>query len=142
MTLTGKYDAVFEDKDTWERIYIMRDWDKYKLVKRASDMLSLLNVLEAYNESLYTLLQFIKNNETVFCGIDWSGNPDGKQKAAELILSHNIFYNSQYDFVTACMREHFATGMSLNEFIAREDIRKTSNGYVRVLRGSIAKNSV
>jgi len=135
VTLTGKYDTVFEDEAKWERIYIMRDWDKYNLVNKASDMLSLLNVLEAYNESLYTLLAFIENNESVFCGMVWSNNPDGKQKAAELILSHNIFYNSQDDFLTACMREHFATGMSLNDFIAREDVRKTSCGYVRVLHG-------
>ena len=137
MVLNGEtiycYATTFDEKECWERNRIFQNWEQYKLVNRASEMISLVNILEAHDESLDSLLEFVDSDETHFCGLDWSKIPEGKQKPAKTLFNYNIFYHSKDDYVAACMREYHATDMTLNEFIAGEDMRETFNGFVRVL---------
>lgn len=113
-----------------QKQYILSNWYKYNLVDTREDMLALLNILEANGENLDTLHDAEYTRE--FCDI-WSENlGDGREIVRKLFSFHQFYktYEEMMNLFKECAEED---DVSLECFMGDEDIRKTSDGYVRKL---------
>lgn len=124
--------------------YIIRNYSKYHIdgLKNESDMLGLLNILEAHNENLDNLHN-VKPND-MFCDI-FFGCPDINDNCVyDALISHNIFYQDENSLISD-LREFFeddtdvqaVSDDGLIRYITANCydtvITKTSDGYVRTL---------
>lgn len=114
--------------NTKQKAYIMENWQAYNIVDSKEEMKKLLNILEAHGENLDTFHAATSG----FCGI--YGEFANDRDTAQTLFNFNCFYNSREEMETICREDaEEVCGITLKEYLEGEDIRKTSDGLVRVL---------
>lgn len=115
--------------------YILNNWNAYDIVDSIEEMLVLLNILEAHKENLDSLHDVPYQGYTEFCGI--VGTYEDDRDVVSALFEHDVFYETMEDLHRVIMEDiecSYNDGeMTLEEYLETEDIRKTSDGYVRVL---------
>lgn len=127
------YATDFEEAEMNMRKDKIASWKERNIVDSQEDMLKLINILAAHKESLKSLQEFVAYHEEEFCGFFWIDMPDTEREVAELLFEHNLFYQKWEDLLAACVESCIGTDMTFDEFMRGEDIRKTADGYVRIL---------
>lgn len=113
--------------------YILEHWSEYDMVDSREEMLALLNILEAHGESLDSLHDVTFGNTDRVCSILFNSTPETDREVVEGIREHNVFY-ATHDALMEAMKELAEDcGGSVEETLEGEDVRQTSDGYVRVL---------
>lgn len=123
----------FDKEERRKRQLMLSKWHIYNMVDNSKEMFELVNILEAHGESPESLQEFVASKEDVFCGFVWIDLPDNEYEVSKLLFDHNRFYQTKEALLSACCLEKEDTDMTLAEFLAGEDIYKTSGGYVRIL---------
>lgn len=116
-----------ENMNEKQKQYILKNWKKYDIVDSEEEMVKLLNILEAHNENLDTFHMATSG----FCGIYGEFLHD--RDTAQTLFNFNCFYNNEEEMRKNCAEYVEGEDMTLDEFLEGEDIRKTSDGIVRVL---------
>lgn len=127
------YATDFEEAEMKMRRDKVASWKERGIVDSQEDMLKLINILDAHKEDLKSLQEFVAYQDDAFCGFIWVDLPDTEREVAELLFEHNRFYRKWEDLLTACIEACMGTEMNFEEYMSGEDIRKTPDGYVRVL---------
>jgi len=113
--------------------YVLANWQKYNMVDSKEEMLKLINVLQAHNETLDSLHDVTIGNRNEICGIYITSSPQTDREVKEIIFEHNCFY-SDMDEVREALKEIAEDyEVSIESLLKTEDIRKTDDGFVRVL---------
>ena len=107
--------------------YILENWKRYDVVDTRERMIALLNILEAHGETLDSFLRA----SCSFCGIEGIFSDD--RDKTQTLFDHNCYYKNMEELNKICAEDAECAGMTLEEFLEDEDIRKTSDGLVRVL---------
>lgn len=113
--------------------YILSNWKSYNVVDSREEMVKLLNILEAHNETLDSLHDVIFNNHEFFCGIYFNSGPKTDRDVVKTLYAYNCFYNDRQQMENEVKEIADDCEMSVEEFLKTEDIRTTSDGLVRVL---------
>ena len=113
--------------------YILNHWQQYDIVDSKEQMLALLNILEAHNETLDSVHDVYMGNTEFCCSIYYNMGVSNDRETVQAILDHNIFYVSYDALVEACEEDAAENSVTVEEYIAYEDIRETTDGFVRVL---------
>ncbi len=113
--------------------WTLKNWDQYDLnLKNKEEMLELLNILDAHDENLDSLHKVLQQEGHLreFCGI--IGRMDTDAEIARSLFDFNLFYTEEkyQQFLKESAEDNECT---IAEVLESEDIRKTEDGYVRVL---------
>ena len=129
--------------NTKQKEYILKHYKKYNLINSKlkpmnskKDMIKLLNILEAHDKTLDDLHDTQFNGYTEFCGI--VGTFKNDYDTCKALYDFNVFFESLEELHKFAEEQIEGTynedeQMSVEEYLADEDIRKTSDGYVLVL---------
>lgn len=110
-----------------QRLYILSHWQDYDLVDSRGEMIKLLNVLEVHGETLDSL----HNSTGEFCGIYMDYVDD--RSVVKALFEHNLFFATRYELERYCSDNARCCDITLDEYIALEDIRYSSDGIIVVL---------
>lgn len=113
--------------------YILDHWQQYNIVDSREEMFSLLNILEAHNETLDSMHDVYMGNTEFCCSIFYNMGVSSDRETVKAIFDHNVFYTSYDAMIQAYKEAAEEEETTLEEYMEFEDIRQTSNGYVRVL---------
>lgn len=123
--------------------YILKHYKEYNLInakcepmQNEEDMLKLLNILEAHDENLDSLHDVAFNGYTEFCGI--VGTFEDDIDTCKALYDFNVFFKNEDELFQFAKEQIESTyneedEMTAEKYLADEDIRKTSDGYVLVL---------
>lgn len=123
--------------------YILKHYKEYNLInskcepmKNEKEMLVLLNILEAHDETLDGLHDAAFNGYTEFCGI--VGTFENDIDTCHALYDFNVFFETEeelFHFAKEQVESIYSDedNMTSEKYLADEDIRKTSDGYVLVL---------
>ena len=120
-----------------DREYAIANYDKYNLYDREgkpitqSDMIKLLEILEAYNESLDNLHELYIDGNGEFCGVDFWWNIESDSQIYYVIREHHHVLTEE-EFIDYMLWELQNNDNNADYIIKMldRDIHKTSNGYV------------
>ena len=114
--------------------YILNNWEAYNIVDSQEEMIKVLNILEAHNENLDTMHDVIMGNTEWLCGILIGSAPSTDGEVKDILYDFNCFYKTMEE-LKEDIRElaEECCNQSVDEFLEFEDIRQTSDGFVRVL---------
>lgn len=113
--------------------YILSHWDQYNMVNTQEEMVKLLNILEAHDENLDTMHDIVMGNTEWLCGIWMNSAPSTDREVKDILFDFNCFYRTMEEMRESVREIAEDCEMTIDEFIDTEDIRETSDGYVRVL---------
>lgn len=112
---------------------ILSNWNSYNLVDSEEEMQKVLNILEAHGESLNSLHDVSFNGRGLFCEILFNSNPESDREVVSTLYEYNVFYPTLEQMQADLKELAEDCSIPLEELMGDEDIRKTSDGYVRVL---------
>ena len=113
--------------------YILSHWNQYNMVDSREEMVKVLNILEAHNENLDTMHDIVMGNTEWLCGIWMTSNPQTDREVKEILYDFNCFYRTMEEMRESVREMAEDCEMTVDEFLETEDIRKTSDGFVRIL---------
>ena len=114
------------------RKYILSNWKAYGIAESEEEMKKILNILEAHDETLDSMHDASMGNRDECCGIFFEPGEDDRT-VVKVLYDFNIFYPSLEEMRKAYEELTEDTDETVAEFVESEDIRKTTDGYVRVL---------
>lgn len=116
--------------------YVLSHWNQYNMVDSQEEMVEVLNILEAHDENLDTLHDVVMGNTKWLCGIWINSHPQTDREVKDILYEYNIFYRTYEELKNSeCLKEYAENfEMDIEEYCEKyADIRKTSDGFVRVL---------
>lgn len=119
-----KIEGKIEHKD-----YIVRNFNKYGIrgIKSADDMIELLNILQAHDETL----ESFHGGHSEFCGI-FGDMPDDNETYKALI-EFNCFYRTLEEYLEIARENAEYDGLTIEEYTEYETLYQTEDGYVLFL---------
>ena len=116
-----------------QKQFFLNSWQQYNIVDSREQMLALLNILEAHGENLDTMHDIYMGNSDFCCSIFYNMGVSSDRETVQAIFEHNVFYTSYDAMIAAYQEAADEEETTLEEYMEYEDIRKTTDGYVRVL---------
>lgn len=114
------------------KAYCLEHWQEYNLTDTKKDFVALINILESQNETLDSLHDVALNGYTEFCGI-WGSRWETDRDVVNTLFDYHQFFTNQ-DELNEVMKENATEcDCTVDEYLELEDIRRTSDGIIRVL---------
>ena len=119
-----------------QKQYILNNWKAYDIVDSMEEMLILLNILEAHDETLDSLHDVCCQGADMFCDI--YGRFENDRDVASTLFDFSHFFENEDDlylYAQGIIEDIYADEdkMTVEKYLKTEDIRKTTDGYIMVL---------
>lgn len=111
--------------------HILSHWNEYNLVDSAEEMLKLLNILEAHDETLESLHDISMGNTRWLCEIYFDKAPTDREIKDTLFMYHS-FYKNKEELVRSYVFDAAEDDELFEEYIRYETILESSDGFIRV----------
>ena len=145
------YVSQSEIKPIMAKQYMLENWDKYDVVDSKKEMLELLNILQAVDETLESMHDVVENGERKFCDAFNDHGWSSMRELKEMLFYFDTFYTDEefidyimdryneykedeedlnkYPDLEACERIRCLTSDDPKDFCDTQ-ISKTEDGYV------------